>query len=46
MISDRDGDAVQVSALLEPRHPEVSGELRRIDWIVPSCPSSEVRSVA
>jgi hypothetical protein len=45
-MSDRDGDAVQVSAPLEPRHPVVAGELGRIVWIVPSCPSSEVRSVA
>ena len=45
-MSDRDGDAVQVSALLEPRHPVVSGELRRIVWIVPSGPSIEFRLVA
>jgi hypothetical protein len=45
-MSDRDGDTVQVSALLKPRHPVVAGELGRIDWIVPSGPSSEVRSVA
>ena len=46
MRSDRDGNAVYVSALLEPRHPVVAGELGRIVWIVPSCPSSEVRSIA
>jgi hypothetical protein len=45
-MSDRDGDAVSASALLEPRHPVVAGELGRIVWIVPSCSSSEVRSVA
>ena len=45
-MSDRDGDAVSVSALLEPWHPVVAGELGRIVWIAPSGPSIELRSVA
>ena len=45
-MSDRDGDAVYVSALLELRHPVVGGALGRVDWIVPSGPSIEFRSVA
>ena len=46
MRSDRDGNADYVSVLLEPRHPVVGGELGRVDWIVPSGPSIEFRSVA